>query len=257
MYQEQQTPDSLVSEVVESIVLTPGIFKGATGEAIKKIGQVGIQENIGKIQESMAIGESTFRRYFAVSTKSVVDKIKKLIFPFNVRNWARSVEEGKVATPRENSNLPDFYIPVVFGFAFILLTSIFNGLNGTFTFEKVTHLFLKYVSFLIIDVVLTKLLFFVMNLGQIEIAMLFADFGTMSFYLTISSLFCWNSFFRFVSLCYCGACSAFWMIRSLKSNVVIQTDEKHNMTYTIIGVAALQAIFPFLLVDKITSVATN
>lgn len=256
MYQEPQAPESLASEMA-SIVMTPSIFNSTAGQAIAKIGQANITENLGKIQESMAQGESTFRRYFSVSTKSVVDKMKKLILPFTVRNWARSVEEGKPAIPKENSNLPDFYIPVVFTFVFILLTSIFNGINGTFTFEKVTGLFLKYVGFLIFDVLATKLLFFVMNVGQIDLALLLADFGTMSFYLTISTFVCWSSVLRFFSLIYCGLCSAFWVVRTLKSNIVIQTDEKHNMTYTIIGVAVLQAIFPFFLVEKITHVATN
>ena len=230
-----------------SFHVTPELFLQGSAQQML---QAGITEKVGDLEQRLSQTESTIRPYFSVNTRSIREKLQKMTFPFIVKNWSRSVEDGRKALPVTNSNLPELYTPIVFSFAFVLVLSVINGVNGTFTFEKSSGMYLKFLAFLFGDVALAKLLLYIMAVpAPFPILTMIADLGSMAYYLTLESCLCWNKTLRFISLIYFGVCSVFWTTRTLSPRSTIQCPHRRGHTYSILGVALLQAIAPFFLVD--------
>ena len=232
----------------QSLMVTPAEFFNSRAEALVK---ANLTEKFGDFQEHLTQTESTIRPYFTVSCWSVLEKLKKMAFPFRVKDWSRSVEEGKPALPVVNPNLPELYTPIVFTFAFILVSSVIHGCNDDFTFEHSTRLFLKFIGFLIFDVLFAEIVFFAVGIPtSFPILQVIADLSSMTFYLTIETAVSWNTMLKYVALVYCGVCSIFWTIRTLNPKSAIKpVHPSPSHTYTILGVALLQAVAPFFLVE--------
>lgn len=84
-------------------------------------------------------GASTFLRslkyYFTVNNRFVLNKIKTILLPFTKRRWARepSEDHGKYATPAQDENAPDLYIPLMAFVTFVLMTGFIKGTAGKFS----------------------------------------------------------------------------------------------------------------------------
>lgn len=230
------------------MMVTPAEFLQGSAQAFA---QANITEQLGDLQQRLTQTESSIRPYFTVNYQSVLTKLKRMAFPFRVKDWSRSVEEGKPALPIVNPNLPELYTPIVFMFAFILISSVIHGVSGTFTFEHSTRLFLRYVGFLALDVIFAKGVFFVVGIPTtFPILTVIADLASMGFYVTLATAVSWNSLLKYIVLVYCGFCSVFWTIRTMNPKSAIHpVHPSAAHTYTILGVALIQALAPFFLVE--------
>jgi len=79
------------------------------------------------------------RRYFAVSTDYVLNKLKLLLFPYTYRGtWQRSVLQFKnergdtYPPPRADINAPDLYIPLMGLITYIIFCAMVAGFSGGF-----------------------------------------------------------------------------------------------------------------------------
>ena len=197
----------------------------ANGQAANFI-NAGIGKYNSEIQENIQKTQSTLRTYFNVNTKSIVSKLQKILFPLTVKDWSRSVPEEVPHVQAVNHNLPELYIPIVFTFLFILLTSLSNIVNGTFSFANVTYTFTKFFVIVILMVLLTKLLFYVGCQITSSIFTLFAD------------------------LCYTFMASFYWTIKTMRSQSGMQTKPKPAHTYSILLIAVLQGLIPLFFVKS-------
>jgi hypothetical protein len=240
-----------------SFIVTPNDFhsefiQNAAAQAFLNVSGQNLTSQFNKFQNRLSETDSMIRPYFAVNGKSVLDRLGKLLFPFTVKNWSRMVPDGHLALPVTNPNLPELYTPLVCSFAFILLTSVILGVHGLFTFEKISMLFLKYFTFLALEIFLAKLLFVAVGApGTIPVLTLAADLGTSSFYLVFVTFFCWHSLLKTIALVYCGAAAVFWSLRSLNPRSGIQTTHSTQETYSIFAIAVLQALLPCFLVVRL------
>lgn len=221
----------------------------ANGQAANFI-NAGIGKYNSEIQENIQKTQSTLRTYFNVNTKSIVSKLQKILFPLTVKDWSRSVPEEVPHVQAVNHNLPELYIPIVFTFLFILLTSLSNIVNGTFSFANVTYTFTKFFVIVILMVLLTKLLFYVGCQITSSIFTLFADLCSVSVYISLANLFCFNMKIRYVVLCYTFMASFYWTIKTMRSQSGMQTKPKPAHTYSILLIAVLQGLIPLFFVKS-------
>jgi hypothetical protein len=80
---------------------------------------------------------SALKHYFNVSNSYVINKLFIVLFPWRHRPWSRQQrlhngQEGTYLPPREDTNSPDMYIPVMGFVTYILLSTLLAGLRGAF-----------------------------------------------------------------------------------------------------------------------------
>ena len=63
------------------------------------------------LQINRLLAVSNLKTYFAVDTRYVLKKLTLLLFPFTHSNWMVGYGESGRASPREDINAPDLYIP--------------------------------------------------------------------------------------------------------------------------------------------------
>jgi len=104
------------------------------------------------------------RRYFAVSTDYVLNKLKLVLFPYTHHGtWQRSAlqikgEHGEVyPPPRADINAPDLYIPVMGFVTYIIFCAIVAGFSGEFRPEMLGIIATKALVFFAIDVAVLRL----------------------------------------------------------------------------------------------------
>jgi len=99
------------------------------------------------------------RRYFAVSTDYVFDKLKLILFPYFFHgSWQRSsiklngANGSKYPPPRADINAPDMYIPVMGFVTYIIICAMVAGFAGGFKPEMLGIVGTKAFISLLIDV---------------------------------------------------------------------------------------------------------
>ncbi|KAJ3432263.1 yip1 interacting factor [Anaeramoeba flamelloides] len=80
-------------------------------------------------------------------------------------NWKRSVASGmgEKVSPRNDINAPDLYIPLMSFITYVLLISLFYGINSTFSPELFGKLSLSGLITTAIEILIYKFLFYLMS----------------------------------------------------------------------------------------------
>jgi len=75
------------------------------------------------------------KNLFKVSNTSVIRKMKILLIPFRHKNWGRlrddDAHDSKYASPRDDPNAPDLYIPLMSFITYMLLVGLCKGLGSS------------------------------------------------------------------------------------------------------------------------------
>lgn len=254
MYNEENTNDTNFDDqpaLSTNAFVDPKRFLSEfTNMQASNIVNAGLGRYNAEIQENLMKTQSTLRTYFSVNTKSIVTKLKKILFPFTDKEWSRSVPDDVPRIQAANPNLPELYIPMLFTFLFILLMSLSNIVNGTFSFTNVTYAFTKFFAIVVLMVLLTKMLFYVGCQISASIFTLFADLCTVSVYISLANLFCFNTKIRYVVLCYTFVAAFIWTIKTMKSQSGVQSKSKAGHTYSILLIAVLQGLIPIFFVNS-------
>ena len=108
------------------------------------------------------------RRYFAVSTDYVRNKLKLVLLPYTHRgSWQRSVIQTNTGEeyppPRADINAPDLYVPVMGFVTYIVLCAIVAGVAGAFKPELLGLVATKALVVVALDVLVLKLGFYLLS----------------------------------------------------------------------------------------------
>lgn len=108
------------------------------------------------------------RRYFAVSTDYVANKLKLILLPYTHRgSWQRSVLQtptgDEYPPPRADINAPDLYIPVMGFVTYIVLCAVVAGLAGGFRPEMLGLVATKALVFVALDAAVLRLGFYLLS----------------------------------------------------------------------------------------------
>jgi hypothetical protein len=103
------------------------------GKSAVMAGQEYMEQNFNRY-----VNVSALKHYFNVSNSYVVNKLYIVLFPWWHRPWSRQQrlssngQEGYYLPPREDTNSPDMYIPMMALVTYILLSTLLAGLRGQF-----------------------------------------------------------------------------------------------------------------------------
>lgn len=119
---------------------------------------------------SKYVNISSIRRYFNVSNRYVVRKLLLLLWPWTHKPWAREVfrdGSGNVdgfATPRDDINSPDMYIPIMAFVTYILLNSLMAGIRGAFQADLLGQTAGWALAFLLTENIIIKFGCYLLNI---------------------------------------------------------------------------------------------
>lgn len=103
------------------------------GKSAVMAGQEYMEQNFNRY-----VNVSALKHYFNVSNSYVVNKLYIVLFPWWHRPWSRQQrlshngQDGYYLPPREDTNSPDMYIPMMALVTYILLSTVLAGLRGAF-----------------------------------------------------------------------------------------------------------------------------
>lgn len=198
------------------------------------------QEYIGK-NLNQVVSVSTIRYYFQVSNSYVLRKILLVLFPWRHKPWTRQIQRSETsgapdgfATARNDINAPDMYIPVMAFTTYILLSSVFAGLHGTFHPKILGYVASKAIAFMLVELMLLKLGTYLLSAGS-----KLMDFVAYSGYkfigITITMLVSSttsSSMLKWAAFLYTSTANSFFLLRSLRY-VLLPDNSTSGSTHTI------------------------
>lgn len=138
-----------------------------------QLGQKAFESGAEMVNQNLNrwLNPANVKKYFDVSNSFVFKKIGLVLFPFRHKSWARierrNDQNGKIdySSPRDDINSPDLYIPVMSCVTYIILFAITMTADGNFNPEILGGTALKVLSLLIGEVLLMKLICYLMSIS--------------------------------------------------------------------------------------------
>lgn len=213
-----------------------------------------------KIEQRINASQALIPPYFAVSKTSIIHRIKNLACPFIVKQWSRSVPDGQQCIPLSNPNAPELYTPILFCLVFFLLSSLISGVQNSFSMDRLYSSMLKFSLVITAEVFISKMLFKNVGVqGNYPILSLIADFSCISFYISLVTLFSWNSWLYWISFLYCALAALIWTLRTLNSEQCMAGRQTSStfITYILLGFAVFQIILLYIMAPTIYNIGSK
>ncbi|KAI8325390.1 hypothetical protein GQ54DRAFT_240044, partial [Martensiomyces pterosporus] len=186
--------------------------------------QENVQQNVGRY-----VSLSQLKHYFDVSNIYVLSKLKLILFPWLQKNWHRHAERdptGQVVgykSPREDTNSPDLYIPVMALVSYVIAIGLVIGRAGVFHPEDLGYTASSALGIIIFEVLLVKMFCYLLNVGS---ELQFLDILAYSGYKFVATIIVvllkpWASWWlTWLAFLYFGFALAFFMIRSMRHALI-------------------------------------
>ncbi|KAJ2492664.1 Transport protein yif1 [Coemansia sp. RSA 2050] len=187
-----------------------------------------MQENVQQNVERY-VSMRQLKHYFDVSNIYVLSKLRALVFPWMQKSWHRYAERdqtGQVVgfkSPREDTNSPDLYIPVMGLVSYVIVIGLIIGRLGVFRPEDLGYTASSALGVIVFEVLLIKMFCYLLNVGS---ELQFLDIVAFSGYKFVTTILVvllkpwapwWMTWSGFL---YFGFALAFFMIRSLRHALI-------------------------------------
>ncbi|KAJ1935499.1 Transport protein yif1 [Linderina macrospora] len=189
--------------------------------------QENVQQNMGRY-----VSLAQLKHYFDVTNIYVLAKLRLIVFPWVNKNWHRAVERdptGQVVgfkSPRDDTNSPDLYIPVMSLVTYVITIGLIIGRAGVFSPEDLGYTASSALGIIVFEVLLVKMFCYLLNVGS-ELQLLdILAFSGYKFVTTIPIVLLksWElSWMTWTAFLYLGFALAFFMIRSMRYALIPDT----------------------------------
>lgn len=163
-----------------------------------------------------------------------------VLFPWRHKPWSRQIQRSEgtgvpdgYATARDDINAPDMYIPVMSFTTYVLLSSVFAGLHGTFHPKILGYVASKAVAFMLMELVMLKLGTYLLSAGS-KLLDFIAYSGYKFIGITVTMLLSslmpgasvkWGVFL------YTALANSFFLLRSLRYILLPDSSSGSSATY--------------------------
>ncbi|KAJ1838942.1 Transport protein yif1 [Coemansia sp. RSA 2706] len=235
-------------------------FAGSAMNAV----QENVQQNVGRL-----VSMRQLKHYFDVSNIYVLSKLRLVLFPWLQKNWHRHAERdhaGQVAgfkPPREDTNAPDLYIPVMALVSYVITIGLIIGRLGVFHPEDLGFTASSALGIIVFEVLLVKTFCYLLSVGA---ELQFLDVVAYSGYKFVATIgvvllkpwapwwLTWSAF------AYCGFALAFFMIRSMRHALIpeasavmgVNVHRKRRIHFLFV-IAMMQFLYIWILIQYKTS----
>ena len=184
------------------------------------------QQYLSRSFDTYGVSATSLRYYFQVSNSYVRQKLLLIMFPWRHKPWNRQLQPAQgaggqetYATPSEDLNAPDMYIPVMAFITHLLVIALGQGIHGNFHPEQFGARASKALAFVLGELTLLKLATYLLSASSSSLFDLFAYSGYKFVALTLTTLaglVTANRLAFWLVFAYTGGATAFFMLRSLK-----------------------------------------
>ncbi|KAK4987537.1 Protein transport protein yif1 [Elasticomyces elasticus] len=197
------------------------------GKSAVMAGQEYVEQNLNRY-----VNVSILKHYFNVSNSYVVNKLFLVLFPWRHKPWSRqqqrmsgSGQDPLFLPPREDTNSPDMYIPVMAFVTYILLSTLLAGLRGAFRPELLGITASHAFAVVIIEFVVIKLGCYLLSISNESTYLDLIAYSGYKFVGVIVTIAVGSAVSRgkgtggwigWMVFAYCFLANAFFLLRSLK-----------------------------------------
>nr|CAG4646472.1 EOG090X0ATU [Macrothrix elegans] len=187
------------------------------------------QTSAGQPPVNNYVSQSQIKYYFSVDTSYVAKKLGILLFPFTHRDWSVKYNPEEPVQPRYELNAPDLYIPTMAFVTYVLVGGVSLGIQEKFSPEVLGIQASKALVWAILEVLAIWLTLYVMNiqtkLTNLDI-MAYSSYKYVGMIIAIIVSFIAPSSYH-LALIYVSAAISFFMIRSLKVQILPESAQGH------------------------------
>ncbi|XP_066138804.1 protein YIF1B [Euwallacea fornicatus] len=194
----------------------------------------GAGRNIIKQEMEKYVPLNSLKYYFAVDTKYVISKLALLFFPFTHSDWSVKYEQDSPVQPRFEINAPDLYIPTMAYVTYILVAGLVLGMQNKFSPEQIGITASSALAWCIIELAIYCTTLYIL---QVKTSLKTLDLLAYSGYKFVAiitsillSLVGGKTGF-YVCLIYTNLALAFFLVRSLKVQVLSEQTSKEQNYY--------------------------
>ncbi|KAG5335376.1 hypothetical protein C0989_001309 [Termitomyces sp. Mn162] len=197
------------------------------GQSAVAAGHDYVQRNFGTFFPSTSL-----KHHFNVSNSYVINKLRLVLFPWLQKpsSWRRRVcrsESGQTAewaSPREDINSPDLYIPSMALVTYILLCALYAGISKQFHTKILGEALSRGLAVLILDFAFVKLGCYFLNVSDSGSVIDIVAYGGYKFvgviFVLIPSFLMRAPLINTILFIYAFLANAFFLLRSLRSVVL-------------------------------------
>jgi len=168
---------------------------------------------------------SRLKYYFAVDTTYVLQKLKLLFFPFTQTDWSVKYDNNEPVQPRYEVNAPDLYIPTMAYVTYVLVAGMALGTQNRFTPEVLGILASSALAWTVVEIIVALVTLYVTNI-QTKLKtfdlIAYAGYKYVGIIIAVLLSIVMNKTGYYIGLLYCGFSLAFFMMRSLKWQVLAE-----------------------------------
>ncbi|XP_033734758.1 protein YIF1B-B-like isoform X1 [Pecten maximus] len=188
------------------------------GSSLADQGKDYVNKNLEKY-----VSTSKLKYYFAVDTAYVGKKLGLLCFPFSHTDWSIKFNQDEPVAPRYEMNAPDLYIPVMAFVTYVLVAGIVMGTQNRFTPEQLGTQASTALVWLIMELVVLLLTFYVMNINTdlkyLDI-LAFCGYKFLGMIVSLLAGLLFQSTGYYAVLLWFSLCIAFFLIKSLRVQIL-------------------------------------
>ncbi|KAL1513055.1 hypothetical protein ABEB36_002534 [Hypothenemus hampei] len=195
----------------------------------------GAGKTILKQEVEKYVSVSTLKYYFAVDTRYVLTKLALLFFPFTHSDWSVKYEQDTPIQPRYEINVPDLYIPSMAYITYVLVAGLVLGMQNKFSPEQIGITASSALAWCLIELAIYKTILYIF---QVETSLRTLDLLAYSGYKYVGTIICilisliTGKIGFYASLIYTNLALAFFLVRSLKVQVLSEHGQQKDHSYT-------------------------
>ncbi|KAG6876811.1 hypothetical protein C0993_000277 [Termitomyces sp. T159_Od127] len=217
----------------------------ATAQFGMQLGQSAVAAGQDYVQRNF--GAMSVKHHFNVSNSYVINKLRLVLFPWFQKPaaWRRRIRRSEArqtaewASPRDDINSPDLYIPAMALVTYILLCALYAGISKQFHTKILGEALSRGVAVLILDFAFVKLGCYFLNVpdsasvidivayggykfvGSVPISMPSSNLTSHSvIFVLVPSFLIHAPLINTVLFLYAFLANAFFLLRSLRSVVL-------------------------------------
>lgn len=190
--------------------------------------------------EQLVGNRDDIKYYFKVSNSYVIRKLGLILFPYRNTTWNRMMistgNEGSetFASPIEDINAPDLYIPSMSLLTYIVVWALVEGVKGDFHPEMLGYASTRTLAFYIIDVFFAKVAFFALGIdnagGKIWDLAAYSGYKFVPILAVIlAEAFTGSYLVKYIALMLLAFSLGFFLMRSLRHVVLTANGETKRM----------------------------
>ncbi|KAG6875143.1 hypothetical protein C0992_004999 [Termitomyces sp. T32_za158] len=197
------------------------------GQSAVAAGQDYVQRNFGTMFAATSV-----KHHFNVSNSYVMNKLRLVLFPWLQKPaaWRRRVRRSETsqtaewASPRDDINSPDLYIPAMALVTYILLCALYAGISKQFHTKILGEALSRGIAVLILDFAFVKLGCYFLNVADSASVIDIVAYGGYKFvgviFVLVPSFLIHAPLINTLLFIYAFLANAFFLLRSLRSVVL-------------------------------------